>query len=878
MTHCSKAGVLALIAAGMAGGTASAAAPFLINISGATLLRNFLVAPASTNDFLDLDGDMAPVPDQLAPAGVGLPAPGSQLWQVQYRGTGSVNGFIELRDYGLNYAVGGDNVEILSSRASEGGFHNRTIYINNGMPTGPANAANPGAAPTRSTSDGSFMVTNSTDPMNSGILIDIAPLDVPISWATQGPDGAPNPTLTPTVPGYGRNPRNSVNKDGMTNAQTNMLPPIAPLNANTAMPDGSTVYDTSIALAPIAATTNFGTGYTQITYTDLQWLSGTGRTKCGENLMFICRDVGSGTRNAFQNSICTDPSWGYGDNIGVFTSSSANDRLGPNFQPGNKGSNSRVEGTMANHRLAIGYAGAERGVNGGWLTNGVFEVLGVQNDVGGGVAFARPTIGNVLNNTVDGYNISGPAVLATIGDPRASSAAFGGDSNGNPTMRNENAAAYVNNATKSIEAFKALPGGDDTIFSPGEYLAANFLLVNAANFIKNPLNPCELLPNPNVNLALQQLTSEISVLADPVYQNFNMNSSGDVPFRTVGQTYTDGVTGNQTFYNVHGGGTLNYGADLDLRNKIAGDFNNDGTRDCNDAGEMMCAFLFRADSVNFPWNTPASAGVAIEVIGDYNGDGNFDKEDMRYWADGLALDPVTRKLNRCDGFMKLDTEFETRTGGAFGTDFFGWACDMPTIKATGKAYQAGDSVADVAGPAGLWTPGFAPIGHDGMIDAFDINYICANFGDWCVRKESVFMDLSCDINGDLLVDQRDVCKVVIQILGTTFGDVNLDNVVDGADLLIVTQNQGNPGGWAEGDMNCDGMVDGRDLRIVQGVPNLCCPWDLNGDGIVNASDLALVLGSWGAPGGFGPADFNFDGIVNASDLAAMLGAWGPCAN
>ena len=47
---------LAIVAA--AGCAASAyAQPTLVNLSGATLLENFLSRPASTNDWLDCDGD-----------------------------------------------------------------------------------------------------------------------------------------------------------------------------------------------------------------------------------------------------------------------------------------------------------------------------------------------------------------------------------------------------------------------------------------------------------------------------------------------------------------------------------------------------------------------------------------------------------------------------------------------------------------------------------------------------------------------------------------------------------------------------------------------------------------------------------------------------
>ncbi len=54
-----------------------------------------------------------------------------------------------------------------------------------------------------------------------------------------------------------------------------------------------------------------------------------------------------------------------------------------------------------------------------------------------------------------------------------------------------------------------------------------------------------------------------------------------------------------------------------------------------------------------------------------------------------------------------------------------------------------------------------------------------------------------------------------------------------------------------------------------------CIGDLNVDGVVNGADLAILLGAWGACTGC-PADLNTDGLVNGADLAILLGAWGNC--
>jgi hypothetical protein len=56
-------------------------------------------------------------------------------------------------------------------------------------------------------------------------------------------------------------------------------------------------------------------------------------------------------------------------------------------------------------------------------------------------------------------------------------------------------------------------------------------------------------------------------------------------------------------------------------------------------------------------------------------------------------------------------------------------------------------------------------------------------------------------------------------------------------------------------------------------PPPSCLGDLNGDNVVNGADLGQLLGNWG---GSGLGDLNNDGIVTGADLGLMLGAWGAC--
>jgi hypothetical protein len=55
-----------------------------------------------------------------------------------------------------------------------------------------------------------------------------------------------------------------------------------------------------------------------------------------------------------------------------------------------------------------------------------------------------------------------------------------------------------------------------------------------------------------------------------------------------------------------------------------------------------------------------------------------------------------------------------------------------------------------------------------------------------------------------------------------------------------------------------------------------CVGDLNVDGVVNGADLGLMLSSWGPCGTSCPYDLNADGQINGADLGLVLSAWGVC--
>jgi hypothetical protein len=55
-----------------------------------------------------------------------------------------------------------------------------------------------------------------------------------------------------------------------------------------------------------------------------------------------------------------------------------------------------------------------------------------------------------------------------------------------------------------------------------------------------------------------------------------------------------------------------------------------------------------------------------------------------------------------------------------------------------------------------------------------------------------------------------------------------------------------------------------------------CKGDLNVDGVVNGADLGLMLSAWGSCSTNCNSDLNSDNVVNGADLGLLLSAWGIC--
>ncbi|BAM05282.1 beta strand repeat-containing protein [Phycisphaera mikurensis] len=821
-----------------------------VTVTGATLFEEFFKVAANASDFIDADNDGV-ITDFTANGGVGtvdiLYGGANPFFAQQYRAIGSGNGFQELINYG---SVNGPGSSFAAINA-----------LNGGAP----NVRNTGEVP----------IGNFTGPATA----DIATLDVPASWfvtdtSAQGRwDLAPR-TGSGATPGYGNgqavsNPVYGTTADPLqAGGQGNTLKSLTPssnsaapgtqtLNTNTGSPDANTLFETQLALSPIAFVANAGAAVDSTTSTgaadgnikksELQHLFVTGRTVSGENLVAITRDSGSGTRNGAMNSIGVDPSWGTGDNVGRKNKGSGDDldTPGPDYIPTNKNSSSRLENTVQNTRLGVSYNGIV-GNAGPDSVGNRYEILNVANDLDAtwdGTSYVRPQMTDDAGNNVvfnddanTGHQIGATQTFVTIGDPFAGDIhvdgsgnivagpgtgikTFAGNGSGNPEMADKKAALYIRNIQESIDAFVAAPTNPATEGTPGEYLASNFALVNAASALADPTAPGTFITNVNTNPDLQQ----VGVLPTEAIEASYGGDHGTVPNRDSGTIYTDGQSAN---YLTNGGTAVNYastlaaGTAIGEANAIAGDFDGDQVRDTDDIDDMVAA----AEAAASGFAARAALGQddqVLEIIGDFNADGNFDAEDVRYGADGLfTRGRSSGTLDRAANFAEVDAA--STSGNFFGTTL-----------ATGKAYAAGDARGDIAGSGDI-AAGANPLGADGTVAAEDIDAVYENFVglnldatagvQWsnieeianAVNAKGSRVDLSADMNGDLTIDQTDVDAVVRGILGTEYGDANLDRTVGAADVSVLSGNFGQAAGWAGGSFDGDGQVGAADVSVLSG--------------------------------------------------------------
>ena len=190
--------------------------------------------------------------------------------------------------------------------------------------------------------------------------------------------------------------------------------------------------------------------------------------------------------------------------------------------------------------------------------------------------------------------------------------------------------------------------------------------------------------------------------------------------------------------------------------------------------------------------------AAVPIVGDYAGRladrgkriqlqraAGAEGSELHWWEDELLYD-IAPPWPELDGKGQSLTRTAT---AAYGNDPQSW-------------------VTAVASPGRVDVLTTGDFNGDGVVDAVDVNELSAG-----VRRQ----DLRFDLDGSGSTTQTDLAWMIHAVLGTTFGDVNLDGTFDSEDLVLVFQRgeyedgiEGNSG-WEDGDWDGDGDFTSSDF-------------------------------------------------------------------
>lgn len=194
-------------------------------------------------------------------------------------------------------------------------------------------------------------------------------------------------------------------------------------------------------------------------------------------------------------------------------------------------------------------------------------------------------------------------------------------------------------------------------------------------------------------------------------------------------------------------------------------------------------------------------GGTVNAWIDFNGDGVWDPQSEAVVA-GRQLSPGTTVVNfPVPEDAKVDPENPTFSRWRITTDT---SILLPTGGAPDGFIPNGeveDHSVFIVNPTVR-----GDFNGDRRVDHDDIGEACRTFNQ---------AGQPTDLNGDGRTDKDDLDILIHDILGTHYGDANLDGRFNSGDLVQVfaasKYETGAAANWAEGDWNCDGVFDSGDL-------------------------------------------------------------------
>lgn len=647
--------------------------------------------------------------------------------------------------------------------------------------------------------------------------------------------------------------------------------------------------DTKVAVTATLFAANPGTGLEHLNRTDSQWLLTTGRLQNGADFNVTTRDLGSGTRNVSANNVGLDPSWAVGENDNgngnAPDGGTAQISIGPGLTFSNKTSGGAgLRPTVINSRMAVGTLGLSDAIkftknsssqplralayrddandvadnsNGASFKNWGEDASGNPVFTAGDLPshqFVMPSAQNITNGS---YVIYQNETFVTARVPTAdmynkdvikgdNGVGVQFDASGKDVGPGHDVRDFRDNILNAV-ASQPFPT-TTSVANPADALLANSYIVPQLMLVQKSqdgLNQSSV--NPNYN---SQYRNQVFLPAAATAVNFNPDDPATVT-SGVGSTYGSAGTNTALF---------NGQIAITSQNYLFGNFNQNGTRDFSAIKTAVAAqaalassgagvSMFTADGGQ-PTSTAVTTGIAaldtmnggmaatkgdLIVLGDYNGDGKFNGQDLYLMARGAALadNAGTDRLTTASGATFGD---QVRNGVLLKNQ----ALDY--LQAHATAQQRIDASASLANdPTGSNAFNKFDVNRDGLISLNDAAVVDKFVGsdyrnlsdqlsatvntDGSVhtgpQRPISLVDVELNDNGKITAtigqDGTDTSdfKLIRDALGSQLidGDSNFDNKVDFSDLLALAQHYGQTDGakWSTGDFNLDGKVDFTDL-------------------------------------------------------------------
>ncbi len=249
---------------------------------------------------------------------------------------------------------------------------------------------------------------------------------------------------------------------------------------------------------------------------------------------------------------------------------------------------------------------------------------------------------------------------------------------------------------------------------------------------------------------------------------------------------------------------------------LAGDVNFDAAVTAEDIDMLSEEIRMGSDDLTFDLNkdgavTAHDRDYLVETIlatkyGDANLDGTVDLKDFEDWHNSRFMTDTTWAQGNFDGDNNTDV-----------SDLSLWVQNRtPTTSETITATGTSQAWTDIATSSTSGTPTVTAISSirsgdlngDTLINASDIDVLS-------VAIRGGLQDSMFDLDENDVVDHADMDTLIYDVIGTNYGDANLDGVVAEADRAIWASNRFRVGtGWATGDFNGDGHTDVSDFAIV----------------------------------------------------------------